>query len=217
MNNSFKTSMSNNEEKQYLNEMRKNNLLFEQKLQKLKQKANEFQQKEKYQYNIKPIKNRKKVFSPKIETNYQSSMSNYNRNINNNTSLDFSKQESNEIKSVINKEYNINNISNLSIKDFLFNDDEIFNSSNVIKDNKIRELMKKNQELKNELDYKNQIIESLEFKIETLKEKEHNNNNDKIEEMNFELGHLTREVEEKNQKLENYEINIKNLNFKIDN
>ena len=115
MNNSFKTSMSNNEERQYLNEMRKNNLLFEQKLQKLKQKSNEFQQKEKNQYNIKPIKNRKKIFSPKIETNYQTSMSNYNRNINNNTSLDFSKQESNEIKSVINKEYNLNNVSNISI------------------------------------------------------------------------------------------------------
>ena len=57
MNNSFKTSMSSNEERQYLKEMRKNNLLFEQKLQKLKQKANEFQQKEKYQNNIKPIKN----------------------------------------------------------------------------------------------------------------------------------------------------------------
>ena len=216
MNNSFKTSMSSNEERQYLKEMRKNNLLFEQKLQKLKQKANEFQQKEKYQNNIKPIKNRKKdVFSPKIETNYQSSVSNYNRNMNNNTSLDFSKQESNEIKSVFNKEYCMNNVSNISIKDFLFNDEDIFNNSNLNKDNKIKELMKKNQELKNELEYKNQMIESLELKIETLKEK--NNNNDKIEEMNFELGHLTREIEEKNQKIENYEINLKNLNFKIVN
>ena len=216
MNNSFKTSMSSNEERQYLKEMRKNNLLFEQKLQKLKQKANEFQQKEKYQNNIKPIKNRKKdVFSPKIETNYQSSVSNYNRNMNNNTSFDFSKQESNEIRSVFNKEYCMNNVSNISIKDFLFNDEDIFNNSNLNKDNKIKELMKKNQELKNELEYKNQMIESLELKIETLKEK--NNNNDKIEEMNFELGHLTREIEEKNQKIENYEINLKNLNFKIDN
>ena len=122
-NNSFKNSISNNEEQQYLKEMRKNSLLFEQKLQKLKQKANEFQQKEKNKNNIKPIKTRqKKTFSPKIETNYQTSMSNYNRNMNNNTSLDFSKQESNEIRSVINKEYNINNVSNISIKDFLFND-----------------------------------------------------------------------------------------------
>ena len=198
MNNSFKNSISNNEEQQYLKEMRKNSLLFEQKLQKLKQKANEFQQKEKNKNNIKPIKTRqKKTFSPKIETNYQTSMSNYNRNMNNNTSLDFSKQESNEIRSVINKDYNINNVSNISIKDFLFNDEDIFNNSNVNKDNKIRELMKKNQELKNELDYKNKIIESLEIKIESLKEKSYNN--DKIEEMNFELGHLTREVEEKNQ------------------
>ena len=215
-NNSFKNSISNNEEQQYLKEMRKNSLLFEQKLQKLKQKANEFQQKEKNKNNIKPIKTRqKKTFSPKIETNYQTSMSNYNRNMNNNTSLDFSKQESNEIRSVINKEYNINNVSNISIKDFLFNDEDIFNNSNVNKDNKIKELMKKNQELKNEIDYKNKIIESLEMKIESLKEKSYNN--DKIEEMNFELGHLTREVEEKNQKIENYEINQKNLNFKIDN
>ena len=102
MNNSFKTSKSNNDEQIYLKEMKKNNLLFEQKLQKLKQKALEFQQKEKNQYNIKPVKSRQKgMFSPKIETNYQTSMSNYNRNVNNNTSLEFSKQESNEIKSLI--------------------------------------------------------------------------------------------------------------------
>ena len=217
MNNSSKNIMSNYEEQQYLKEMRKNSLLFEQKLQKLKQKAYEFQQKEKIPNNIKPIKTKNQgLFSPKIETNYQSPMSNYNRNINNNTSLDFSKQESNEIKSVINKEYNMNNVSNISIKDFLFNDEDFFNNNNnnMNKDNKIRELMKKNQELKNELDYKNKIIESLEMKIESLKEKNYNN---KIEEMNFELGHLTREVEEKNQKIENYEINLKNLNFKIEN
>ena len=141
MNNSFKTSKSNNDEQIYLKEMKKNNLLFEQKLQKLKQKALEFQQKEKNQYNIKPVKSRQKgMFSPKIETNYQTSMSNYNRNVNNNTSLEFSKQESNEIKSFVNKEYNINNVSNISIKDFLFNDDDILNSSNVNKDNKIKEL-----------------------------------------------------------------------------
>ena len=216
MNNSFKTSKSNNDEQIYLKEMKKNNLLFEQKLQKLKQKALEFQQKEKNQYNIKPVKSRQKgMFSPKIETNYQTSMSNYNRNVNNNTSLEFSKQESNEIKSFVNKEYNINNVSNISIKDFLFNDDDILNSSNVNKDNKIKELMRKNKELKNELEYKNEIIESLEAKIEDLQTK--NNNNYKLEEMNFELGHLTREVEEKNQKIENYEINLKNLNFKIEN
>ena len=186
MNNSFKTSMSSNEEQQYFKEMRKNNLLFEQKLQKLKQKANEFKQKETFQNNIKPIKNRKRdTFSPKIETNYQSLVSNYNRNINNNTSLDFSKQESNEIKSVFNKDYYMNNVSNISIKDFLFNDEDTFSNSNINKDNKIKELMKKNQDLKNELEYKNKIIESLEIKIETLKDK--NNNNDKIEEMNFEL------------------------------
>ena len=149
MNNSFKTSKSNNDEQIYLKEMKKNNLLFEQKLQKLKQKALEFQQKEKNQYNIKPVKSRQKgMFSPKIETNYQTSMSNYNRNVNNNTSLEFSKQESNEIKSFVNKEYNINNVSNISIKDFLFNDDDILNSSNVNKDNKIKELMRKNKELK---------------------------------------------------------------------
>ena len=119
MNNSFKNSITNQEEQQYLNEMRKNSLLFEQKLQKLKQKANEFQQKEKLQFNIKPIKTRQKgLFSPKIETNYQNSLSNYNRNVNNNTSFDFSKQESNDIKSVVNKEYKMNNFSNLSIKDF---------------------------------------------------------------------------------------------------
>ena len=216
MNNSFKTSKSNNDEQIYLKEMKKNNLLFEQKLQKLKQKALEFQQKEKNQCNIKPVKSRQKgMFSPKIETNYQTSMSNYNRNVNNNTSLEFSKQESNEIKSFVNKEYNINNVSNISIKDFLFNDDDILNSSNVNKDNKIKELMRKNKELKNELEYKNEIIESLEAKIEDLQAK--NNNNYKLEEMNFELGHLTREVEEKNQKIENYEINLKNLNFKIEN
>ena len=216
MNNSFKTSMSSNEEQQYFKEMRKNNLLFEQKLQKLKQKANEFKQKETFQNNIKPIKNRKRdTFSPKIETNYQSLVSNYNRNINNNTSLDFSKQESNEIKSVFNKDYYMNNVSNISIKDFLFNDEDTFSNSNINKDNKIKELIKKNQDLKNELEYKNKIIESLEIKIETLKDK--NNNNDKIEEMNFELGHLTREIEEKNQKIENYEINQKNLNYKLDN
>ena len=103
--------------------------------------------------------------------------------MNNNTSFDFSKQESNEIRSVFNKEYCMNNVSNISIKDFLFNDEDIFNNSNLNKDNKIKELMKKNQELKNELEYKNQMIESLELKIETLKEK--NNNNDKIEEMNL--------------------------------
>ena len=60
MDNSFKNSISNNEEQQYLKEMRKNSLLFEQKLQKLKQKANEFQQKEKNKNNIKPIKTRQK-------------------------------------------------------------------------------------------------------------------------------------------------------------
>ena len=216
MNNSFKNSITNQEEQQYLKEMRKNSLLFEQKLQKLKQKANEFQQKEKLQFNIKPIKTRQKgLFSPKIETNYQSSLSGYNRNVNNNTSFDFSKQESNDIKSVVNKEYNMNNFSNLSIKDFLFNEEDVLSNSNANKDNKIRELMKKNQELNNELEYKNKIIESLELKIESLKEKSYNN--DKIEEMHFELGHLTREIEEKNQKIENYEINQKNLNFKIEN
>ena len=216
MNNFFKNSLTNKEEQQYLKEMRKNSLLFEQKLHNLKKKANEFQQKEKLQYNIKPIKNRKRgLFSPKIESNYHSLLSNYNRNINNNTSFDFSKQESNEIKSVNNKEYNINNVSNISIKDFLFNDEDVFNISNMNKDNKIKELMKKNQELKNELDYKNQIIESLKIEMESLKE--NNCNSDKIEEMQFELGHLTREIEEKIQKIENYEINQKNLEFKIEN
>ena len=182
----------------------------------MKQKANEFQQKENNKNNIKPIKSRqKKTFSPKIETNYQTSMSNYNRNMNNNTSLEFSKQESNEIKSAFNKDYYMNNDSNISIKDFLFNDEDTFNNSSLHKDNKIKELMKKNQDLKNELEYKNQIIESLKIKVETLKDKSYNN--DKIEEMNFELGHLTREIEEKNQKIENYEINQKNLNYKLDN
>ena len=216
MNDSFKNPILDYEEQQYLKEMRKNNLLFDQKLQKLKQKASEFIQKENNQNNIRTVKTKKKEKnSSKIENNYQTSMSNYNNNRINNTSLDISKQESNEIKSVFNKEYNMNNMSNISFKDFFSNEDDILSNINMNKENKIKELTKKNQELKNELDYKNKIIESLEMKIESLKEKSFGN--EKIEEMNFELGHLTREVEEKNQKIENYEINLKNLNFKLEN
>ena len=84
MNDSFKNPILDYEEQQYLKEMRKNNLLFDQKLQKLKQKASEFIQKENNQNNIRTVKNRKKEkFSPKIETNFQTSMSNYNNNIQN--------------------------------------------------------------------------------------------------------------------------------------
>ncbi len=152
MNNYLKNSMSNNEEQQYLKEMKKNNLLFEQKLQKLKEKSYEFQQKEKYHKNIKPIKNKQKAFlSPRIEYNNPNSLSNYYKNTNNDSSLIITKQESMEAKSAINKEYNINNVSNITIKDYLFNDDEIFNNSEIDKDIKIKELIKNNQELKNEL------------------------------------------------------------------
>ena len=92
MNDSFKNPILDYEEQQYLKEMRKNNLLFDQKLQKLKQKASEFIQKENNQNNIRTVKTKKKEKnSSKIENNYQTSMSNYNNNRINNTRLNISK------------------------------------------------------------------------------------------------------------------------------
>ena len=108
-------------------------------------------------------------------------------------------------------------------------DDESFNDNSIRKDYKIKELIKKNNQLKNEIEYKNNIIESLEKEIKQLKENKNNNTgnninnnnvdtqNKLIDEINFELGKLTREIEEKNQKIDNYEINNKNLNIKIEN
>ena len=235
------------DEEKYLKDMKFNTLLFEQKLQKLKKKAKELQQKDKdkNKYRTKPLNrtidnnctiNEK---SKKLELNKQYSTTNIfnknNSNITNNYNNKLSRQESKEIKSTINNEYSINQDTNTSMSNIYYTlDDDFFNDNSIRKDYKIRELIKKNKQLKNEIEYKDNIIENLQKEIEALKQNKNlndtiinnnepkNNNIDiiaqnKIDEINFELGKLTREIEEKNLKIENYEINNKNLNIKNEN
>ena len=150
------------------------------------------------------------------------------KTINNNINKNLSKQESKEIKSFMNQDNSISNDINASYSNIYYTiDDDFFNDISIRKDYKIKELIKKNKQLKNEIENKNDIIESLEKQIEILKEKKgidvniNNDNNEnnncnkndkdnninsnitlqnKIDEINFELGKLTREVEEKNEK-----------------
>ena len=242
-----------NNGEQYLKDMNFNKLLFEQKLQKLKKKAKELQikNKEMNKYKTKPLnqnlekKDAISERSKKIGTNkkYAKIFVKNDNNKNNDEILNsakklnntnkiynkYSRNESQEILSSFNLEYSINNDTNASMNNINNTiDDELFNDNSIRKDYKIKELIKKNKQLKSEIEYKNNIIESLEKEIKQLKEnkdyKNDNNTNNNIDtqnklidEINFELGKLTREIEEKNQKIENYEINYKNLNIKIEN
>ena len=233
MSNLDKKSITNDEE-QYLKDMKNNRIVFEQKLQKLKKRAQELQkrEKDKLKNKFKPLNRTAEIKysnlekSKTIDTTQKISDNNSNnKNISkNNTIKNFSHQESKEIKSTINPDYSLNNDTNTSFNNMYYTlDDDFFNDKNIKKDNKIKELIKKNKQLKNEIEYKDTIIESLEKQIELLKEKKDLNDNNniitqnKFDEINFELGKLTRELEEKNQKIENNEINNKNLNIKIDN
>ena len=235
-----------NNREQYIKDMKFNTLLFEEKLLKLKKKAKELQikNKEMNKYKTKPlnhISERRDVISEKskknrkylkIKTDNNDKILNSAKKINNTKNIlnKHPRNISQEIISSINPEYNINSDRTTSMN-FIYNaiDEELFNDDSVRKDYKIKELIKKNKQLKNEIEYKNNIIESLEKEIKQLKEnknnKNGNNNNNNnvdnqnklIDEINFELGRLTREIEEKNQKIDNYEINNKNLTVKIDN
>jgi hypothetical protein len=243
MTDSQKKNTTNNHKEQYLKDMKSNTELFEQKLQKLKKKAKELQQKEKDKktiiYKTKPLnRNIDKKYgindkSNTAELNEQFPRSNtitfYN---NNNDNIILSRVES---KGIINasmtQDYAMNddNDTNTSINKYYTLDDDFFNDTSIRKDYKIKELIKKNKQLKSELEYKNNYIESLEKEIQTLKGNdqspgENNNINfnnfvsqSKLDEVNFELGRLTRELEEKNQKIENFDINNKNLTIKIEN
>ena len=242
-----KKGTNEDKEDQYLKDMKNNGLLFEQKLQKLKKKAKELKQTEKDK-----IKNQTKILNrtaeikypttneksltlnsnkknkintkSKISSNTISNTNNKIKNIYKTMNNNLSRQESKEIKSYMNQDNSINNDVNSSYSNIYYTlDDDFFNDTSIRKDYKIKELIKKNKQLKNEIEYKNTIIESMEKQIELLKQKKDIDDNtqtisqNKIDEINFELGKLTREVEEKNQKIENYEINNKNLNIKIEN
>ena len=239
-----KKEVNEDKEDQYLKDMKNNGLLFEQKLQKLKKKAKELQQKEKDK-----LKNQTKALNRTAEIKYPTTneksltlnsnkkpkintKNKINSNTNNNKiksiyktmNNNLSRQESKEIKSFMNQDNSISNDVNTSYSNMYYTlDDDFFNDTSIRKDYKIKELIKKNKQLKNEIEYKNTIIESMEKQIALLKEKKDIDDNsqtisqNKIDEINFELGKLTREIEEKNQKLENYEINNKNLNIKIEN
>ena len=235
-------------EEQNLKYLKYNTLLFEQKIQKLKKKIKKLQQKEKEskKNKTKPLNNnteKKNSINEKSKTleidkqyskkNIKSDINIYNNDNNSEKKINkknlyntFSRNESKEILSTFNPEYSINNDTNTSMNNLYYTiDDDLFNDNSIRKDYKIKELIKKNKQLKNEIEYKNNIIETLEKEIKQLKENKlnitdnDNNNNigaqNKLDEINFELGKLTREIEEKNQKIENYEINNKNLTKKI--
>ena len=109
-------NQNQDDEEKYLKDMKFNTLLFEQKLQKLKKKAKELQQKDKdkNKYRTKPlnrtIDNNYTFYekSKKLELNKQYSTTNIfnknNNNIANNYNNKLSRQESKEIKSTINNE-----------------------------------------------------------------------------------------------------------------
>ena len=56
-------------------------------------------------------------------------------------------------------------------------DDDFFNDNSIRKDYKIRELIKKNKQLKSEIEHKDNIIESLQNEIEVLKGNKEGNEN----------------------------------------
>ena len=257
MNNSQNNQNTGEKEDQYLKDMKFNTLVFEQKLQKLKKKAQELQQKDnkvKIIYKTKPInKNTDNKFTtnekPKtlVLNKVYSTTNIHNKNNNNksinNTNNNLSRNESKELNFIISPDYSINHDTNTSISNMYYTmDDDFFNDNSIRKDYKIRELIKKNKQLKSEIEYKDNIIESLQNEIEVLKGNKEGNENkenkemkenkeekeknimiennifkNKLDEVNFELGRLTREIEEKNQKIDNYEINNKNLTIKIEN
>ena len=146
------------DEEQYIKDMKFNTLIFEQKLQKLKKKAKELQQKDKerIKYKKKVLKKNidKKYYStaekPKtIEVNNQYSKTSQNHTINNNSTNNYSRKESKEIKSTINNpEFSIINDANTSISNMYYTiDDDFFNDNSIRKDYKIRELIKKIKQL----------------------------------------------------------------------
>ena len=248
MTDSKKKNTANNEE-QYLKDMKDNTELFEQKFQKLKKKAKELQQKENNKkvliYTTKPLnKNIDKKFGINDKSNTLELKEQLNEQFPRSNTLTFYKNSKDHIvlsrveskklmNASINQDYGINddNDTNTSINKYYTFDDEFFNDISIRKDYKIKELIKKNKQLKDELKYKDSYIESLEKEIQVLKgnnkslgDNNSNNNNfnnfvsqSKLDEINFEMGKLTRELEEKNQKIENFEINNKNLSIKIEN
>ncbi len=243
MTDSKKKNSANNEE-QYLKDMKDNTELFEQKFQKLKKKAKELQQKENNKkvliYTTKPLnKNIDKKFGINDKSNTLELKEQLNEQFPRSNTLTFYKNSKDHIvlsrveskklmNASINQDYGINddNDTNTSINKYYTFDDEFFNDISIRKDYKIKELIKKNKQLKDELEYKDSYIESLEKEIQIHNEFNNNSNNNnfnnfvsqsKLDEINFEMGKLTRELEEKNQKIENFEINNKNLSIKIEN
>ena len=166
MSDSQKNPKNEEGEDSIIKDMRFNTLLFEQKLQKLKKKAQDLQQKDKEKekkiYKTKPLnRNLKNNLFPsddksktkELNKNY-STTNIKDKNINNNTINNFYRTDSREIGSLINQDYSINNDTNTSMNNIYYTiDDDFYNDISIRKDYKIRELIKKNKQLKNEIEY----------------------------------------------------------------
>ena len=184
----------------YFREMEKNTRLFEEKLKKLKDKSKEFNE---TQNNISDNDDKYEI----------------NTNTNNDDSRD------NDVDSPkINK--------NLFQSNDYADNQNVYNSKNDNRKNNESEengLIKKLQQLVNEIEYKDNIIEDLQKKIIALREKnislEEQNlkltqtqiPQEKYDELNFELGRVAKELENKTRELNEITYNEKNLTNKIDN
>ena len=206
------------EEDQNLKEMKFNSLILKPKLLKFKEKDKEF------------IQN--KNIDKKYSTNKTSKPTDKNNNILNNNAINFvSKKESKDIKSSINnQDYIINNNSNNSLNNIHYTkNDGFFNDQIIKKDNKIRELLIENKQLKKEIKYKDNIIESLKKEIKILKQNKTQNENNKdlvlsknVDETNIEIEKLfikkLIKTENPNKNLlKDYEEIIKGFNKKKQN